>query len=262
MEHTGHQPEAEAPKITEAEVVAAPTEKSAEPKTPPVKKVSLAKIFRTFYKEHTKNIHIFLGALVVLSILFLAKSLFIAAMVNGVPISRWSVIQELEKNSGQQALDIIITKKLIETAALKQGVSVSQSDIDTEIQSIETEVSQQGSTLEMILAQQGMTIEQLREQITIQKKLEHILADKVAVSDEEVTQYLTQNKMPAPTGMSDADFQNQIREQLKKQKFNIEADKWITGIKADADIQYYVGYGQPPVTAPPVEIPASTETQQ
>ena len=261
MEHTEHQPVAETPKTTEA--VVTPVESPTEQKTPPKKKVSLMGILRTFYKEHTRNIHILLGVVAVLAILFFSKSLFIAATVDGVPISRLSVIQELEKNSGQQALDIIITKQLIETAALKQNVSVSQSDIDTEIQTIETEVSGQGGgTLEMALAQQGMTLEQLREQITLQKKLEQILADKLAVSDEEVTQYLTQSKITTPAGMSDVDFRNQISEQLKKQKFNVEADQWITSVKGGADIRYYVGYGKPPVTAMPVEMPVSAETQQ
>lgn len=260
MEHMEHQQEAETSKTTEA--VVTPVEKPSEQKTTPAKKVSLMGILRTFYKEHKKNTHIVLGAIVVLGLLFLGKSLFIAAMVNGVPISRWSVIQELEKNSGQQALDIIITKKLIETAADKQGVSVSEADIDTEIQTIETEVSKQGVTLETALAQQGITREQLREQITLQKKLEKILEDKVAVSDEEVDQYLTQSKTPLPSGVSDEDFKNQIREQLKKQKFNVEADKWITSIKGSADIQYYVGYGKPPVAVEPVEMPTNGEAQE
>ncbi len=260
MENMEQEPVAETPKTTEA--VVTPVEKPAEQKTAPAKKVSLIGIIRTFYKEHKKNTHIVLGAIVVLGLLFLGKSLFIAAIVNGVPISRWSVIQELEKNSGQQALDIIITKKLIETAADKQGVSVSEADIDTEIQTIEEEVSKQGVTLDIALAQQGITTEQLREQITLQKKLEKILEDKLAVSDEEVGQYLAQSKTPLPTGMSDADFKNQIREQLKKQKFNVEADKWITSIKGSADIQYYVGYGKPPVATMPAEMPASTETQE
>lgn len=232
--------------------------------TEPKQKKSLSDIAKKIgFKTDKGSVLIALFILAVLGALFAFKGLFVAATVNGAPISRVSVIQELEKNSGQQALDIIITKKLIEAEAAKAGVTVSQEDIDAEIKTIEDQVSTQGGTLEMALAQQGITEEQLREQLGLQKKMEKILADKIQVTDEEVNQYLTQNKTPLPAGTSEAEFKDQIRDQLKNQKFNAEADKWITGIKADAKIQYFVGYGKPaPAPLPaPTEAPVSSQDQ-
>lgn len=211
------------------------------------------------FKTDKGSMILVLFILAVLGALFAFKDLFIAATVNGTPISRWSIIRELEKNSGQQALDIIITKKLIETEAVKAGVSISKEELEAEIKTIEDQVSTQGGTLEMALAQQGITGEQFREQLELQKKLEKILADTVQVTDEEVNQYLAQSQAPIPAGTDESEFKNQIREQLKNQKFNVEADKWITGIKGNAEIRYYVDYGKP--AAAPIEAPSSSQSQ-
>lgn len=225
----------------------------------PTNKISdIAKRFN-FFKMNKLTTLFVIFALAVIGTLFYFKSLFIAATVNGVPISRLSVIGELEKNSGQQALDIIITKKLIEAEASKTGVTVSQEDIDAEIKTIEDQVSKQGGTLEMALAQQGMTEEQFQEQLILQKKLEKILADKIQITDEEVNQYVAQSKAPVPAGTSETEFKDQIRDQLKNQKFNVEADKWITDLKAKANIQYYVGYGKP--AAAQIDVPSSSQSQ-
>ena len=184
---------------------------------------------------------------IVFGTFFVFKSLFIAATINGTPISRLSVIRELETNSGQQALDILITKKLIDMESIKMNIVVSETDINTEIQKLETRLAEQGGTLQMILDQQGMTEAQLREQVALQKKLENILNDKIGVTDEEVQEYITKNKLTPPTGTDENIFKDQVRDQLKNQKFNVEAGKWIDEIKASATIKYYVDYGAPEV---------------
>lgn len=197
--------------------------------------------------------------LVIIGVLFYYKSLFIAAMVDGKPISRLEVIKELESASGQQALDSLIVKQLIGTEASRAGVTVSQEEIDAEIKNLEDRISKQGGTLEMLLSQQGINQDQFREQISLQKKLEKILGDKIQVTDDEVNQYFTQNKITPPAGTTEGEIKNQVRDQLKNQKFGTEADKFITELRAKASIQYYVSYGKP-TPEPAQELPASTET--
>jgi hypothetical protein len=202
--------------------------------------------------------------LAILGVLFYFKGLFIAAVVDGKPISRFEVIKELENTSGRQALDALVVKQLISAEANKAGIVVSQKDVDAEIQKMEDKVSKQGGTLELLLAQQGINQDQFREQISLQKKLEKILGDKIQVTDEEVNQYFTQNKITPPAGVSEDEIKNQIREQLKNQKFSTEADKWVTDHKSQASIQYYVWYGKPepePAQESPVSTKAPAETQ-
>ena len=174
--------------------------------------------------------------------LYYFKGVFIAATVDGSPVSRLSVVSELEKKAGKNVLDTLITKKLIESEMKKSGIVVESGDIDTEVSKIEAQIAGQGVTLEQALAEQGMTVDELREQIMISKSLEQILADKIAVSDEEIDQYLSANSAIAPKGTSSDDLKNQAQEQLKGQKFNTEAAKWVSDLRAKADIRYYTQY--------------------
>jgi len=187
------------------------------------------------------------GSVVVVILILLAytqKGLVVAALVNGSPISRMSIVQELEKQSGKQALDAVITKKLIATEIKKQNIVVETVDIDAEIKKIEAQVAGQGGTLAQALAQQGVTEEALREQIMIQKELEILLADQVVVSDDEITEYLKGNTTIPVNGTSSDDVKNQVREQLKGQKFSAVANTWISALKAQATIDYFVSYGE------------------
>jgi foldase protein PrsA len=183
------------------------------------------------------------GAVMLLAVLlFIGKSYFVAATVNGSPISRWSVVKELEKQSGKAALESMIQKKLIDAQLQKEGVTVSQAEIDAEIKIIEQEVSGQGGTLKAALEAQGVTEESLREQIMIQKKLEKVLADKVTVSDADLEAYKKQNDVKLPEGQKEEDFNAELKQQLKRQKFQEVAGLWVSDLTKSAKINYYINY--------------------
>lgn len=174
--------------------------------------------------------------------LYFAKGLFVAAIVNGMPISRLSVIKELENQGGKQTLQGIIDEKIIESELDKQKVSVSPEEIDEQMKKIEEQVTSQGGTLAEALSQQGLTAEKLREQIIIQEKLKKVLADKIAVSDTDIDAYIAESKAAPPEGVSPEDFRKQISEQLRQQKFQKEAQAWITDLTGSAKVKYFVNY--------------------
>lgn len=192
--------------------------------------------------KHKKALIAF-GAVTLVALgLFFAKGLFIAATVNGSPISRLSVVRELEEHSGKQALESLIQRKLIEAELNKKGITITQEEIDIELKRIEGQVVSQGETLKDVLVAQGMTEEQLREQVAVQKKLEKLLADKTQVSDEELNAYIENNKITPPEGVKIEDFRKQLSDQLKQQKFQQEAQKWVSDLITSAKIRYYVNY--------------------
>lgn len=170
-----------------------------------------------------------------------------AAVVNGSTISRVAVISELEMESGEAMLDALVTKKLIAQKAAEAGIKIDETEIDEAIKTLEDRIAAQGSTLEVALAQQGISLKKFREQITLQKALEKLLADKVAVSDEEVNLYITTNKLSAPEGTSEEDFKAQVKEQLVSQKLGAAAQEWITEQKKNSVIKYFVPYAPEPV---------------
>jgi foldase protein PrsA len=169
------------------------------------------------------------------------KGIFVAATINGIPVTRLSVIQELEKQGGKNTLDALITEKLIDSEAKKNGIVISNEDVDQEIKNIEASITQQGGTLEAALLQQGMTMDALKKQILVQKKIEKVLADKLQVTDEEVTKYIEDNKVELAAG-KETEIKSQIAQQLKGQKLNQEASTWIASLKTESKINYYVNY--------------------
>lgn len=207
---------------------------------PAVNKASYVNL--KFKKPKPLTVAIGVVAILIIIALFFAKGLFVAATVNGSPISRFSVIQELEKQGGKQVLESLIDKKLIETELNKQKITATKEEINEEINKIEAQVASQGGTLEVALAQQGLTKEKLVEQITIQKKLEKLLVDKVAVTDVEIDAYIKDSKTTLPKDMRMDDFRKKIGDQLKQQKFQQEAQKWVSDLTVNAKIKYYVNY--------------------
>lgn len=233
-------------KVSEASVAKTEAAETSAETITPTPKPSLMVKMKGCVSKMSRTTKSFIIALAVFAVIFgglyYYRGVFIAAIVNGSPISRLSVVQELEKKGGKNVLDTIITKKLIQDEMKKAGIVVKSEDIDAEMKKIETQVTAQGGTLEDALVGQGMTLADLREQITINKELELMLADKIAVSDDEVNQYLSTSKTPAPKGVNSEDLKNQAREQLKSQKFSTEASKWLDAIKAKANIQYLTQY--------------------
>src|SRR5688572_16109970 len=53
-----------------------------------------------------------LGLAVLVSLYFL-RGVFVAATVNGKPISRLALVKELEKQNGKETLNSLVTKELI-----------------------------------------------------------------------------------------------------------------------------------------------------
>ncbi|HMO78422.1 MAG TPA: SurA N-terminal domain-containing protein [Candidatus Paceibacterota bacterium] len=176
------------------------------------------------------------------TLLYINRGVFIAATVDGSPIYRLTVLTELEKQGGAQALDTLITDVLLEKEFASRNITLSDSDIDAEIKKIEEQVSAQGGTLEAALAQQGMTMTVLREQITIQKKLELALQDKVAITDEELQAHIKESGATVPEGAEGEAIIAQIKDELKQQKFQSAAQTFVSDLKSKAEVVRYVTY--------------------
>jgi enamine deaminase RidA (YjgF/YER057c/UK114 family) len=172
---------------------------------------------------------------------YIYKGLFIAATVDGSPISRLAIVQELEKASGKDLLDSLITEKLVQNEANAKKIVVSNDEINGKIKNIEDQIVAQGDTLDAALAAQGMSMEDLKKQIIFQKEVEELVADKINVTDEEVAQYIKDNAISIPEGQ-EATTTAQIKDELRNQKLSTEANALIATLKSQAKIRYFVNY--------------------
>ena len=187
----------------------------------------------------------FLLVLLVLALgylLYVSKGLFVAATVNGTPVSRLSVVKELEKQGGQQVLESLVNEILIEQEAKKVGIEVTAEELDAKVAEFTEQVTAQGQEIDALLAAQGMTQEDFRSQIKIQIYIEKLMEDSVTVTDEELKSFIDTNKEFLPEGMSEEELNDFARDELKQQKLSGEFTTWLAEKKEAADINFFVEY--------------------
>jgi len=199
------------------------------------------KYAKKFIQINTKTALIIAIVIIIGVLAYVYKGVFVAATVDGSPIMRLAIIQKLEKTSGKGLLDSLINEKLVQNEARAKKIIVSDDEINSQIKAIESQVAMQGGTLDAALAAEGMSIDDLKKQIIFQKEIEKLLADKINVADEEVLQYIKDNKIPIPQGQ-EATIADQIKSEIRNQKLNTEVQTLITDLKSKAKIQRFVNY--------------------
>jgi len=188
------------------------------------------------------KISLIVGVIVVVGLLFYFKSLFVAAIVNGTPISRLALINDMDKQVGKRTLEAMITKMLIYQEAKKQNVTVSKKEIDSEVKKIEDSLSKQGQNLGQALSMQGMTKDDLIEQITLQKMIDKMLGKDIKVTDKEINDYIDQNKDTLGENINSKETKQQVAEQLKQKKLSEKVQSWLASLQQKAQISYFINY--------------------
>ena len=200
-------------------------------------KKKISKALKVFTK---KRVIVFLAVVLLLTGLYFSRSLIFAAWVNGKPVYRFSLVRELEKQGGKQVLDSLIEKSLISSEAQKSKITISQSEIDTEIKNIEQTVSGQGISLDEALNLRGMTRKDLTDQIKTQKTVEKILSSKIVITDQELKDYFNANKTLFGQNPVFDKVKDQVNTQVFQQKLSKQYTTWITDLKTKAKILYFV----------------------
>ncbi len=201
------------------------------------KKTARIVLSQAFSNIKVKNLAIAGILIVVIAIFGLLKNQFIAATVNGKPITRAELIQELERKQGKAALDSMITEKLILEEAAKKKVEISDQDIDQELKNIEKSVTEQGQNLDQLLLAQNLTHDELKKQVRIQLLLKKMVG-KVEVTEKEVNGYIEKNKDSIPQDAKMEDITKQVKEQLSQQKLNDKIQELIQKLQNGAKIEY------------------------
>lgn len=190
----------------------------------------------------TKKFLILLFLILIGGVLFYFKGLFVAAIVNGQPISRIAVVQELEKKGGKQVLSSLVTQALIEQEAQKKNVAVSQKEVDEAVKRVEDSLKKQGQSLDQALAFQGLTRNDFINQTKLQKLVEKLLAKDIKITDKEVNDYIEKNKNNIPEGMKPEEATASAKQQLQQQKLGSKAQPWIQDLQKKAKINYFVNF--------------------
>jgi hypothetical protein len=176
------------------------------------------------------------------ALLYNYRTLFIAATIQGKPIFRWEVVKVLESQLGDQALNNLVEKKLIENEAAAKNIVVSEDEINIKIQTIEDGIVQGGQTMEEFLEQNGMTEADFRSQVRHIALIEKLMQDKVTVTEEEVTAYITENKETFPDLTDDEQGRSLVRESLRQNKMSQEYSNYIAELKTTGNVNILIKY--------------------
>ncbi|MBI2009754.1 MAG: SurA N-terminal domain-containing protein [Candidatus Chisholmbacteria bacterium] len=179
-----------------------------------------------------------IGALVIIALLlaFPLRFLVVSASVNGQPIYSWQYLSQLNKSAGSQTINQLISQKLIEQEIQKQGVQVTQAEIDAQMAQIESQFGEEGGGLDTVLAAQGLTRAQFTDQIRLNLGLEKLIKGTIQVTPEEIQAELTKNA-ELYESLSEADSATTAAENLRNDKMQAEFQTWFQKIKAEANIK-------------------------
>ncbi|BBH20926.1 hypothetical protein Back11_22710 [Paenibacillus baekrokdamisoli] len=115
------------------------------------------------------------------------------ATVNGVAITKDKLFDSMSELGGKQTLDNLIQDELIMQAADKDGIKVTDADVEKEITSIKGRFPTEAD-FNAALQQANMTLDDLKKQTPMQLRIRKILEPKVTVTDKEIKDYFDKNK--------------------------------------------------------------------
>jgi len=206
-----------------------------------IKNKKRAKWLRNYYKQLSKNpkkLKTLLVLVLLLAALYLYRGQFIVATVNNQPITRWELRKALEAQAGAQTLEGLVTESLISQEARNKGVQASAEEIEEEITKIRESLTAQGQDFDVLLQAQGVGLEEVKKQVGMQKTLEKLVDADVEVTQEEIDQYLEENKEFLPEDQEG--LEEQVVETLRQNKLNQELQIIIANLQEKAKINYWL----------------------
>lgn len=160
-----------------------------------------------------------------------------AAVAQGVDITSADAQTEIRN----QALDVLVNTRLLKQNALSKGYSVTDEAAAERLQAIETEIGG-AEVLAQRMTELGLEMEQLKkdvaDELLIQQLLDAIFAEaNITVSDEEVAE-MYKNAGGAEAGLPALEeVKPQVVAQIKNSKEQAAIDKYLTDLKAAAQIE-------------------------
>lgn len=110
----------------------------------------------------------------------------VAASVDGDDITRQQWLAEMESRYGKETLQGLVNEKVMEKAADKYDINVTDDEIDLEIALMRS--------AQDITETENLTDEQLRQKVRAQLILEKVLSKDVIIEEKQTSTYYEENK--------------------------------------------------------------------
>lgn len=117
----------------------------------------------------------------------------VVARVNGEEITKDQLYDNLKTQYGKDALDQMVSEKIIEAELKKQNITVSDEDTQKELQGM---IAQYGGQeqFDALLANYGYSMEDFTKNIVTNLKLKKLLQSRITISEADMRAYFDQNK--------------------------------------------------------------------
>lgn len=185
-----------------------------------------------------KNL-IIIGLLVLVVVLWKFKGYFIAATINGAPISRFELNNQLTRRFGQQTLENLINERLILSAARQKGIFITSDEIAGRVKQVEERLAGQTTLVEALKAQ-GLTDSMFKRQIEIQISIEKMFEKDATVSAKDIDDYVKNNSAFYKESTDPAKVRTEVEANLKQQKISELFDPWFAEIRKNASVKSYL----------------------
>lgn len=166
------------------------------------------------------------------------RGLLFAAIVNGKPIFAWELNRELKTRFGAQTLEGIIGERLVAEEASKQGVTVTDGEIEAKRQEVVTSVGGDAQ-FEDLLKFQGMTKADFEHQIRLQLLVQKLLGKDVEVTESEIDVYIRDNGTTL-SATDAAQMRVEARNILLDQKIGEKIQPWFAELKDKSNIMRFL----------------------
>lgn len=166
----------------------------------------------------SKKFYLLLLVLGITLVVIFKKSWFIAATVDGTPVTNLELQSRLNQQFRVQVLNQLINEKILLLQAAKSASIPTDAEITSKIAELETQVGGK-EALDTLLSQQGQTRLTLRDQVKLQLTASKLYDKEATVSAEEVSQFLEQNKQSL-SATDSASQQQEAYDLLKQQKLS------------------------------------------
>ena len=187
--------------------------------------------------KRSKIVYIILIAIGLLILFTYKKSWFIAATVNGSPVTNLELQMKLNQQFRTQTLNQMINEKIITSEAAKAGAIPTEAEINQKIAELEANVGGK-EMLDSLLAQQGQTRESLRDQIRVQLAITKLYEKEATISAEEVEKFLEENR-ELLRATDSASQQKEAEDTIKQQKLSQIFSQKFQELRQKAKIQIF-----------------------
>lgn len=151
------------------------------------------------------------------------KSNEVVAKVNKEVITKDELYQILVEQNGAQVLDSLISKKIIDQEAKKQNISISEDDLNKELDVLKNNYGGEAE-FNNALEYYGYNVEDLKKDISMNLKIKKLIEPSITITDDEIVQYFEENK----------DTFNQ-EEQVRARHILVETEEKAKEVKVKLD---------------------------